>query len=626
MSALSIFDQLVVLGCFFHFGQCLLRKVQSSRMVSVYKSNDDFGKLVRRCISLPFVKLNEIQETVDQLRDTEINDETVDDMKNEFLDYIQQTWLDGPYPPQTWNCHGRNNENTNNNLERYNGTLNRLILVQHPNAYVLLSHFVTEICSSITTIEQLHEGKVIVPKRNIYVKLGEERRELQKRYQRGLISRMDFLLRMGFKLIKLNQESNRKESNELFEIPVDVEVNGENSETESVHSFEEAGHPYEGRQVGVRAGAGTGEQYEQDVRMKKKKCTVCDKRFVNGKIRKSKVTECISCNRLTHERCAAGYEHSVFKCVVCRSVEEEEEDGSIEPDSGSMTDGLYDEGNNETEVRVEGSVTEEEIEQNYDLNNFDMDLAEDEFVAGIPTTSSVKETIAAKKNTTSDEEYSSSNRSEEEFTNSLRLSESLQELINPPSESMILKETEENRKRSEELQEFEQIRRERIEVLEDLEAKSEANKEAWELKDKMMKQRELVLKDRCRENRDKIVNTLTDEDVENLVMQNLEYLEAIIKGDIPSWRQEKFGTPFSDALLRTHWMGEPFSDQHFHRIGYILDNRYDREHVQAVLLPEMLIKMYKDFLYIDSRKKAEEMMNNVGSFPIEESVDFGECE
>ena len=73
-------------------------------------------------------------------------------------------------------------------------------------------------------------------------------------------------------------------------------------------------------------------------------------------------------------------------------------------------------------------------------------------------------------------------------------------------------------------------------------------------------------------------------------------------------------------------MGEPFSDQHFHRIGNILDTRYDREHVQAVLLPEMLIKMYKDFLYIDSRKKAEEMMNNVGSFPIEESVDFGESE
>ena len=33
-----------------------------------------------------------------------------------------------------------------------------------------------------------------------------------------------------------------------------------------------------------------------------------------------------------------------------------------------------------------------------------------------------------------------------------------------------------------------------------------------------------------------------------------------------------------------------------------------------------------DFLYVDSRKKAEEMMNNVGSFPIEDSVDFGECE
>ena len=203
MSALSVFDQLVILGCFFHFGQCLLRKIQSSRMVSTYKSNESFSKLVRRCISLPFLRLNKIQDTIDQLHAVEIDDTDVED-----------TWVDGTYPPHTWNYHGRNNENTNNVLERYNGILNRLIQVQHPNAYVLVSHFITEICSANETIERCLEGKVPVAKRSIYVKLGEERKELQKRYLKGLISRMDFLLRMGFKLIKSNQEYRRKRPEE----------------------------------------------------------------------------------------------------------------------------------------------------------------------------------------------------------------------------------------------------------------------------------------------------------------------------------------------------------------------------------------------------------------------------
>ena len=159
-------------------------------MVSTYKSNESFSKLVRRCISLPFVRLNEIQDTIDQLRAVDMDDTDVEDMKTEFLQYVQDTWVDGTYPPHTWNCHGRNNENTNNVLERYNGILNRLIQVQHPNAYVLVSHFITEICAANETIERCLEGKVPVAKRSIYVKLGEERKELQKRYLKGLISRI----------------------------------------------------------------------------------------------------------------------------------------------------------------------------------------------------------------------------------------------------------------------------------------------------------------------------------------------------------------------------------------------------------------------------------------------------
>ena len=61
--------------------------------------------------------------------------------RDNFINYIHEVWIDGPFPPHTWNCNGRNNDNTNNNIERYNGILNRLIQVQHPNPYVLICHF-----------------------------------------------------------------------------------------------------------------------------------------------------------------------------------------------------------------------------------------------------------------------------------------------------------------------------------------------------------------------------------------------------------------------------------------------------------------------------------------------------
>ena len=50
----------------------------------------------------------------------------------------------------------------------------------------------------------------------------------------------------------------------------------------------------------------------------------------------------------------------------------------------------------------------------------------------------------------------------------------------------------------------------------------------------------------------------------------------------------------------------------------------DSEHVEAVLLPEMLIKIYEDFLGIESRTKAEEMIKNIGSLPTEEDLSFSE--
>ena len=41
-----------------------------------------------------------------------------------FRNNIQEAWVDGIYPQQTWCCFSRNEENTNNPQEAYNGVLN----------------------------------------------------------------------------------------------------------------------------------------------------------------------------------------------------------------------------------------------------------------------------------------------------------------------------------------------------------------------------------------------------------------------------------------------------------------------------------------------------------------------
>ena len=87
--------------------------------------------------------------------------------------------------------------------------------------------------------------------------------------------------------------------------------------------------------------------------------------------------------------------------------------------------------------------------------------------------------------------------------------------------------------------------------------------EDWERQDKVMKQQELKMKDECKKHRNKIIDTLTDENIKHLVEENNDYLEAIVRGDVTSWRQS-----------------------------------------------------------IESRTKAEEMITNIGSLPSEDDIAF----
>ena len=70
-------------------------------MSVLYDQDDQFREFIRSCPSLPMIKLEEIQETIDELRETNLDDDEKNKLKKEFMDYIEQVWVDGIYPSQT---------------------------------------------------------------------------------------------------------------------------------------------------------------------------------------------------------------------------------------------------------------------------------------------------------------------------------------------------------------------------------------------------------------------------------------------------------------------------------------------------------------------------------------------
>ena len=147
------------LPVFFHFSQCLWKRVQAGSMSVLYDEDENFISFIRSCISLPMLKLEDLQDTIEELRATDFDVEEKDKLKNEFMDYIQEVWVDGIYPPQTWCCFSLKEDNTNNPQEAYNGVLNRLLQVARPNPCLLLTKLVAELKNAKYLVQNLWNTK-----------------------------------------------------------------------------------------------------------------------------------------------------------------------------------------------------------------------------------------------------------------------------------------------------------------------------------------------------------------------------------------------------------------------------------------------------------------------------------
>ena len=83
-------------------------------MKTVYETDERFRKFINERSALSFLPIEDIENGLKYLDEKyEFDDEKVSDFKNSFVDYINSFWIQGCFPPRTWNTYERSEVFTN---------------------------------------------------------------------------------------------------------------------------------------------------------------------------------------------------------------------------------------------------------------------------------------------------------------------------------------------------------------------------------------------------------------------------------------------------------------------------------------------------------------------------------
>ena len=160
------FPNTSILGCFFHFGQCLWRNIQHCGLQQWYVEINN-ALFIKQLQALAFVPPSDMHELFDELVNS-LNAET-EELLCEFLVYFESTWLGivqrgrrrrPIFDVDLWSVHTRVNNlpRTNNFLEGWHQAFKNRLNVTHPTIPKLLKVVRSEQASNEMLIEQTSIG------------------------------------------------------------------------------------------------------------------------------------------------------------------------------------------------------------------------------------------------------------------------------------------------------------------------------------------------------------------------------------------------------------------------------------------------------------------------------------
>ena len=143
-------------GCYFHFAQCLWRKVQRLGLVEEYKEDEFIRRFIQKSAAIAFVPPSFVRVSWNGLKA-----EMPDNSKvQNYADYFDETWINGQFRPRMWNYYAHSGPRTNNHLEGWHNRMKRIARKAHPNLYEVLELFQREQAATEVTIQQLEAGGV----------------------------------------------------------------------------------------------------------------------------------------------------------------------------------------------------------------------------------------------------------------------------------------------------------------------------------------------------------------------------------------------------------------------------------------------------------------------------------
>lgn len=196
------FPDAILTGCFFHFGQCIWRRLQQfSDLQKQYKENADFAFKITKLIALSFVPPEDVVDAF-VILSAEAFYSSSDNLV-EFMDYFEETWIGQQrrnrrmepfFAIKLWNCFHRVAEGiakTNNALEGWHHGFHHMLGGDHPTVWRLIDGLKKQQSLNELRITQYQSGQAPPPSRKRYRYSAEKLRRVVESY--GNMSIIDYL-------------------------------------------------------------------------------------------------------------------------------------------------------------------------------------------------------------------------------------------------------------------------------------------------------------------------------------------------------------------------------------------------------------------------------------------------
>ena len=172
------FQQTVNRGCFFHFSQCIFRRIQENGLKREYEANPEIAITLKMLPALAFVPIQDIVDAFENLCDQNIFSPEL----QVIVDYFKDTWLSRPqwrgrqqrqpfFALNMWNCYDGVQDGlpkTNNFLEGWHRGFQMQISAEHPNIWKFISALKREQSLNELRIEQHVSGQQPPIGRRVY--------------------------------------------------------------------------------------------------------------------------------------------------------------------------------------------------------------------------------------------------------------------------------------------------------------------------------------------------------------------------------------------------------------------------------------------------------------------------